>query len=390
MNSAESLTDLLKRLRRWSLAVGVLGLIICGAGAVLSPDQFFRSYLLGYLFWTGIVLGSLALIALHHLTGGGWGFAIQRILESATRTLPLMVLLFVPVLLGMKRLYLWARPEAVAGDAILQHKVLYLNAPFFWARTVAYFAIWAVLIFLFNRWSRQQDRTADPSFTRRLQVLGGPTLVIYVLTVTFAAVDWVMSLDPHWFSTIYGILFVVGQGLTTLAFAIVVIARLVQHAPLSEVVREKHFQDLGNLLLAFVMLWAYISFSQFLIIWSGNLPEEIPWYQHRLHGGWEWIALLLVVFHFALPFVLLLLRTVKRRAATLTRVALAMIVMRFLDLFWIVAPTFHPEQLSLHWLDIAAPVGIGGIWIAVFAWQLHGRPLLPLHDARLEEAFHHE
>lgn len=370
--------------------MGAVALAFCGVGAFQNLGQFYQSYLLGYVFWVGLALGSLALLALHHLVGGGWGFAIQRLLESATRTLPLLVLLFVPIFFGMRELYLWANPEKIAADAILQHKTPYLNVNFFWIRTAAYFAIWMILIFFINKWSLDQDRSANPSLANRLQKISGPGILLYVLTLTFASIDWVMSLDPHWFSTIFGFVFVIGQAVLTMAFAIVAVNWLAPHKPLSEVLRTQHFHDLGNLLMAFVMLWAYISLSQFIIIWSGNLPEEITWYLHRLHGGWQWLALGIVVFHFALPFVLLLSRRTKRRIEILSKVALAMIFMRLVDLFWIVAPNFHPEKLSIHWMDILAPLGIGGLWLATFVWQLKERALLPINDPRMHEAFRHE
>jgi hypothetical protein len=290
----------------------------------------------------------------------------------------------------MKELYLWARPEAVAADEILKQKAPYLNTTFFWIRSAAYFAIWAVFIFFMNKWSREQDSSTKPASTRRLQMLSGPALVVYVMTVSFATIDWVMSLDPHWFSTIYGVIFVVAQGLASLAFAIIIVARLAPQKPLSDHVTSKQFHDLGTLLLAFVMFWAYVAFSQFLIMWSGNLPEEIPWYLHRTHGGWGVMGAMLVILHFALPFVLLLMRAVKQRANVLIKVAGLIIVMRFVDLFWIVAPNFHPESFSIHWLDVAAPIGIGGIWLAVFLRHLQALPLLPMNDPRLQEAFHHE
>lgn len=324
------------------------------------------------------------------MVGGGWGFSIQRMLESGTRTLPLMIVLLLPLAFGVKELYLWAQPEVMAQDKLLQHKVPYLNISFFAIRTAVYFAIWGIFIFWLNRWSKRQDENGDAALSTKLRHLSGPALVIYVLTLTFASVDWVMSLDPHWFSTIYGVLFVVGNGLLTLAFVIVAAVLLAQHKPLSEVMEAKHFHDLGNLMFAFVLLWAYVSFSQFLIIWSGNLPEEIPWYLHRMHGGWQWLALALLLFHFALPFVFLLSRKAKRRVEVLRKVALWMIAMRFIDLFWLIAPSFHAERLTVHWLDIVAPAGIGGLWLAYFVWQLKDRALLPLHDPRLEIAFSHK
>ncbi len=387
MTQLDDLQPQLKRIQLWALLAGIIGIAACAFGAMQNPEQFFRSYLFGFLFWFGIAAGCLAFLMLHHLVSGGWGFVIQRVLESGARTLPLLLLLFVPIYFGMHELYLWARPEAVSADKILQHKSAYLNVDFFWVRTTIYFALWMLFTFLLSKWSHQQDQTANQKLTNRLEALSGPGLVVFVLTATFASVDWVMSLDPHWFSTIFGLLFVVSQGLSTLAFAIIMINLLAKHQPISEVISRRQFHDLGTLMFAFVMLWAYVSFSQFLIIWSGNLPEEIPWYIHRLHGGYGVFATLVLVFHFALPFVLLLLRRVKRSAQYLTKVAFAMLAARFLDLYWIVAPNFHPEELHLHWMDVLAPVAIGGIWLAAFIWLLQGRALLPLHDPRLQEAF---
>ncbi len=390
MNPVAPAPPQLDRLQRQSLMIGVVGLLLYTVGGWANPEQFFRSYLLAYVFWVGISLGSLGVVMLHHLTGGGWGFVIRRLLESGTRTLPLMALLFVPLLFGMSDLYVWARPDAVAADEILQHKSAYLNPSFFMLRTAIYFAAWIGVASLLNRWSGEQDRTAAPGLTRRLQLLSGPGLVLYGLTVTFASVDWVMSLEPHWFSSIYGILFMVGQGLASLAFATALAVALADRPPLSELVSPARLHDLGNLLLAFVMLWTYIAFSQFLIIWSGNLPEEIPWYLHRTGGGWQWIGLFLLAFHFALPFLLLLSRQIKRDARMLMIVSAAIIAMRLVDLYWLVVPAFHPDGVRLHWMDLAAPVGIGGLWMAVFAWQLKQRPLVPIHDPRLKELMTHQ
>jgi hypothetical protein len=295
-------------------------------------------------------------------------------------------LLFVPLLLGVRELYVWARPEQVAGDVLLQHKAAYLNVSSFVLRTAVYFFIWLGVSYFLSKWSFEHDRTAHPSLLRRLETLSGPGLVLYGGTITFATIDWVMSLEPHWYSTIYGLLFIVGQALSALAFAIVVAALLADRKPFSDVLTPGHFHDLGNLLLAFVMLWAYVTFSQYLIIWSGNIAEEVPWYLHRARGGWEWIALSLIVFHFAVPFVLLLSRGTKRRAQVLTKVAGTILFMRLVDLFWLVMPSFPNEGLRIHWLDVATPLGLGGIWLAVFVRQLKGRSLLPLHDPSLEGA----
>ena len=387
MTSLDELQPQLKRIQLWALVAGAVGIAACAFGAMQSSEQFFRSYLFGFLFWFGIAAGSLAFLMLHHLVSGGWGFVIQRMLESAARTLPLLLLLFVPIYFGMHELYLWARPEAVSADKILQHKSAYLNVNFFWVRAALYFALWIFFTFLLSKWSQQQDQTGDQKFTSRLEAISGPGLVLFVLSATFASVDWAMSLDPHWFSTIFGVLFVVSQGLTTLAFVIIMLNLLAKHQPISEVISRRQFHDLGTLMFAFVMLWAYVSFSQFLIIWSGNLPEEIPWYIQRLRGSFGVFATLVLVFHFVLPFVLLLLRRVKRNAAYLTKVAIAMLVARLIDLYWVVAPSFHHGEFHLHWMDLAAPLAIGGIWLAAFIGLLQGRALLPLHDPRMQEAF---
>ena len=385
MNVAATHHPALGQLERRALRVGLAGSAVCGLGAAFNLEQFLQSYLLGYLFWIGIVLGSFALVMLHHLTGGGWGFVIRRCLESATRTLPLMALLILPLLMRLPDLYLWARPEALAHDEILAHKAAYLNVPFFLARTLLYFAIWGALAYWLNRWSNEQDHSPEGGSARRLEMISGPGLAVVGLTVTFASVDWVMSLEPHWFSTIYGLLFLIGDVLATLAFAICIVALVRDRPPLANLASRERFQDLGNLMLAFVMLWAYISFSQYLIIWSGNLAEEIPWYLHRTSTSWSTIAVVLIVFHFALPFVLLLSRRTKRGVATLVTVAVLVLVMRLVDLFWHVAPAFHETELVIHWMDLLAPMAIGGLWLASFARQLNSRPLVPLHHLRLAE-----
>ena len=393
MSQSAQLQTQLNRYQKLALMVGVAALGLCGVGLTLNKAQFFQSYLFGYLFWFGITIGCFSVVALHHLVGGGWGFVIQRILEAGSRTLPLLLVLFVPLFFGMRDLYLWARPEAIVNpagvvvDEILHQKAPYLNVTFFWIRAAVYFGVWSFFIYLLNKWSHEQDRTGYPLITQKIEKLAGPALAGYVLTMSFAAFDWVMSLEPHWFSTIFGVIFVVGQGLTTLAFAIISVKLLEDREPISGVIQTKHFHDLGNLMFAFVLLWAYVSFSQFFIIWSGNLPEEITWYLHRLHGGWGVLAMVIVIFHFFIPFVLLLMRKTKQRSKVLVKIAVAMFCMRFVDLFWTVAPNFNGGKFGIHWMDILAPVGIGGIWIALFLSQLKGRALMPLHDPRLAEAF---
>lgn len=374
-----------ERFQRGSLIVGVIALVLCGLGALASREQFFYSYLMAYSFWLGIALGSLGIFMLHNLTGGAWGVVIRRLLESAMRTLPLMLILFLPLFFGLENLYEWARPEAVAKDPSLQHKSGYLNAPFFLLRSALYFALWIGAAYFLTRWSRDHDRTANPRLIERLRILSGPGLAVYVLTITFASIDWLMSLEPHWYSTIYGVHFLGSHVLSAFALMILVAGWLARGEPFSDVFRPSHFHDLGNLLLAFVMLWAYFAFSQWLIIWSGNLPEEVTWYVRRTRGGWEWIALALIVFHFFLPFFLLLMRGIKRRVQALGALAAAIVFMRLLDIFWYTLPAFHRGALHIHWMDIAAPIGLGGVWLAVFIWQLRLAPLIPLNHPSTKE-----
>jgi hypothetical protein len=386
MSGGEALRARLDRLQQRCFVAGVVGLAVCAAGGFAGPTQFFRSYLVAFMLWAGISLGCLAINMLHHLSGGAWGYGIRRMLEASARTFPLLAVLFLPLLFGLPRLYSWAQPDAVAADPILQYKHLYLNVPFVLVRAAIYFAVWNLLSYFLSKWSAEQDATGDPAIAGRLEALSAPGLILYGLTVTFAAIDWVMSLEPHWFSTIYGMMFMVSQALAAMAFVIVIARLLADLPPLSEAIAPAQFNDLGNLLLAFVMLWAYLSFSQFLLIWSGNLQSEIPWYASRASGGWASLAIFLIVFHFAVPFLLLLSRTVKRRVHVLFAVAAALIFMSLVDLFWLITPAFHHEGPSIHWLDIAAPIGVGGIWLAAFFSQLKGRSLVPLHDASFSEA----
>lgn len=372
------------RYQRHALIVGVAALAACAAGALRWPQDFFRSYLIAFLLWFGVGLGSLALLMIHHITGGAWGAVIRRVLESATRTLPFMAALFVPVLLGMHQLYEWSHAETVARDVILQHKSVYLNVPFFLARAAVYFAAWSLVVYYMNRWSLEQDSDGGPAVALRMEQLSRGGLVLIGLTMSFAAVDWMMSIEPHWFSTIYGMLVIGGQVVSAMAFAIPVVALLsTAGAPLAGAVKRDHLHDLGKLLFAFVMVWTYFHLSQFLIIWSANLPEEIPWYLKRTRGGWQHVAMAIVLLHFLLPFALLLSRDVKRNPRMLASIAAVIIAARLLDLFWMVTPAFSPGHFAVHWMDLLAPVGVGGVWYWIFVRQLRGRSLLAVHDPSL-------
>ncbi len=387
--TADQLIPELARYQRQLLIAGAAGALVSLAGLFWNPTQFLQSYLMGYMLVLGIALGCLALGMVHQLSGGAWGVVIRRPIGAATRTMPLLTLLFLPIVFGLHRLYIWTDLTVVAHDEALQHKALYLNVPFFLVRAAIYFAVWNLLTYFLNRWSLEQDRTADPRFARRMQRLSAGGLILYGLTITFASFDWLMSLEPHWFSTIFGMIVMAGQGLAALAFLLIVLAWLSRRPPLDAIVVPGHFNDLANLMLAFVMLWAYFSFSQYLIIWAGNLPLEIGWYLHRLTNDWRFIGMALIGFHFAVPFVLLLSRTVKRQARLIVKVAAGILVVRVVDLFWLVAPDFHPRGIYVSWLDVVLPLTLFAIWCGAFVWQLRGRAILPVHDPQFDEALGH-
>ena len=389
MTPTETLAGRFDRIQRRAFVLGIAALGLAALDGIRAPEQFFRSYLLAFIFWLGFPLGCAAFLMVHHLTGGFWGLPIRRALEAGTRTLPLITALVLPLLLGLTRLYSWTNPNLVAADDVLKSKHLYLNLPFFLIRNVIYFAVWWALIRGLNRWSDEQDRTGDPRIALRLENMSGPGLVLYGLTVTFFSIDWIMSLEPHWFSTIFGMIFMVLQVLSALALAVFVAGFLSQYEPIASVITSDRFNDLGNLVLTFVMLWAYLSFSQFLVIWAGDLINEIPWYLTRSRGGWAMIALLLIFLSFAIPFFLLLMRPIKRRVETLSALCGALILITFVDVYWMVVPAFEKAGPRFYLLDFLLPVGIGGIWVGAFVAQLKSRPLLPLHDPRFEGALQH-
>lgn len=391
MKQYDALWALLNRIQRIALIVGGVGIVLLIVGAFLSPAQFFQAYLKGYVFWTQIALGCLGILLIHHVAGGAWSAVIQRPLEAGALTLPLMAVLFIPLILGMQSLYIWAVPEIVAEDPLIQFKSPYLNVPFFIGRTILYFVIWIGLAYILNRIARTHDETGDPATFARLKAISAPGLVFFFLATTFASFDWMMSLEPHWFSSAYGAIFTVSAGVAAFAFLILLMTSLTKHLPLSDIVTIQNFNDLGNFQLATVMLWAYVSFSQFLIIWSGNLAEETPWYLTRISNGWQFVAWGLLLFHFVLPFFLLLARPLKRNPNQLSLVAfIVLVIARPLDLLFQIEPAFQPNGLFISWPDIVAPMGIGGIWLAFFVWQLKRSPsAAPLNDPRLQKVKEH-
>jgi hypothetical protein len=375
--------------------VGVVSLIILIAGTIGQGDKhlFFSSYLVALIFWCGPAIGCLGMLMLQHVITGSWGLVVRRVLEAATRTLPFVALLFIPVFVEMftsGHLYHWVHAN---GDEIILRKQPYLTPFFFIVRWAIYFGYWIILATLLNRWSKQQDETGSLTPLRNANRLSGPGIVFFVFAVTFASVDWVMSLDPHWYSTIFGFLYLINWLITAWTFVIATMYWLAKREPMNQVMNPRHFHDIGKLILAFVMLWAYLTLSQYLITWSGNLPEETAWYLRRGSGVWDVLIKFLVVLHFALPFLLLLSRDLKRNAGKLAGVVLLVFLMRMYDVFWTVWPEVsrhgsHGHEPNLHgaWTVIPALLGLGGIWIYLFTRELGKHPLMPPRDPKLEEA----
>lgn len=384
-------TEQIGQLGSRSLVIGGVGVLLAAVGFFVARETFIQSYLIGYIFWVSLTLGALGVLMVHHLSGGAWGMAGRRVWEAATRTLPLMAVLFLPIAFNLEALYSWARPEAV-DDHVIHLKAAYLNAPFFYARAVLFFAIWGTLVFLLNKWSREQDEQPAQLIgpqDRRFRLLSAPGLCLFVLTITFMSVDWVMSLDPHWYSTIFGVLMIGGQGLATMAFTILVLAALVKFEPMNRVAHADVFHDLGKLMFAFTMLWTYFAVSQLLIIWSANLPEEVPFYLERLNGPWRPVSIALLLLQFVLPFLFLLWRDLKRNPQVVKWVALVILIMRVVDITWTIGPVFRHHGSTLHWLDFAVVLAIGLPWLFVFWRSLAGRPLVPARDPYYKEAMAH-
>lgn len=370
----------LRRARLLSLVVGAVAAVLLILGLILDPHQFTRSYLPAWLYWAGISIGCLALVMMQHLSGGVWGATLRRFLEAGAYLLPGMLVLFVPVALRLKDVYPWTHPEVIESNEVLKDKAqFYLTEPAFLVRILIYFVIWSILALLLNRWSGEYDRTADGRLRDRLTRLSGPGMVLFAVTITLASVDLLMSLQPTWYSTIFGVIIAVGMMLSAFAFMIVVLSLLTMRGPLRGVLSGEHFLDLGKLLLAFVIFWTYASFVQFLIIWSGNLPLEIVWYVYRLRGGWQWVGVTLALMQFVLPFFLLLSRGLKSNPRTLILIAGIIVVSQVVNMFWLVVPAFYRSHLTVHWMDPVALIAVGGLWIAAFLWRLGDRPLLPLH-----------
>lgn len=370
------------RWKKIALAVGAIGLAACVIGWITTPRDFFVAYLFAEVFFIGLSLGALGLLMIHHLTAGYWGYGVRRFLEALVENLPLLAVLFIPIFFGLSELYPWRHPGIIAARELLEKKQGYLNTPGFIVRTVVVFVIWIIISQLLLKWSAEQDVTVSVEPTRKMRTLSGPGLVIYPLAMTFAAVDWIMSMEAEWYSTMFPVLICIGQVLGALSLMILLFAWAANRSELGKLAGEENFHKIGNLLLAFVMLWAYLAFGQLLIVWSGNLPAEISWYLHRIAGGWRWVAVFIALFQFFLPFFLLLMRPVKKKRHVLAMVAGCVFTAHIVTIWWTITPSVHAKNVYVDWLTVAAFVGIGGVSCAAFLWNLGKRRLIPLNDPR--------
>jgi hypothetical protein len=379
---SDTLLPQMERVQKSALFVGVAALAVSVIGLFGNAAHFWQSYLFAFIFWAGLTLGCLGIFFLHNVVGGNWGVAIRRLVEAGLKTLPLIVLLAIPIFFALGTLYKWTDAGYRAEHFAVGHKAAYLNPTWFIIRTLLYFLIWIGSGYRILAMANEHDRTGDRALFKRIKARSAPALLVFVVTTTLAFIDWIMSLEPDWYSTIYGWMYTVGQVLLTFSFLVAVLVLLSKREPFVSFLTKQHYHDIGNLMLAFTMLWAYMSFAQFLIIWAENLPDEIPWYVRRFSGGWGYIAWTIAIFHFFVPFFLLLLRFVKKNPTRLRTLAIWIIIMKMLDVFWIVEPAFRQRGLEVYWTDLVTLIGVGGVWLAVFIWNLKSRPLLASHDPR--------
>lgn len=365
---------------------GIAAFVLTLLGLFVNPDQFFHSYLTAYVFWLTVSLGGLFFTMMHHLTGAVWSVVLRRIAEIIMITTPVMAILFIPIIFGIHNLYHWSHGEAAAADELLAHKSPYLNTTFFIIRAVVYFTIWILLARGLYIVSLRQDEGYDYGQVKKMRWVSALGMVLFAISVTFAAFDWLMSLDAHWYSTIFGVYVFAGALVAIISVLIILAAVFRRFGILDAEVTYEHYHDLGKLLFAFMVFWAYMAFSQYFLIWYGNIPEETIWFMHRWEGSWKAITMLLVLGHFVIPFFILIVRGTKRNLKALTFMAAWLLVLHWVDLYWIVFPSLHHHGADFSWMDLTAFIGIGGLFLSMFVRRLAKHPIVPVSDPNLKRS----
>jgi hypothetical protein len=371
-----------------SLIVGIIFLAFSGYGYFQDKTNFFLNYLTAFVFWLSVALGALFFIMIHHITGANWSTVLRRISENIAATMPLMVILFIPILFGIHELYEWSHPELVDPNSAQFDKIIYgksgfLNIPFFYIRTAVYLIVWTWLALSLRKKSLVQDNGHNDKITSSFKKLSAQGIILFAITITFASFDWLMSLDPHWFSTIFGVYIFSGSLLAFLCFLVIMLTYHRKNNAFNNIFTIEHYHDIGKLIIAFIIFWAYMAFSQYFLIWYANLPEENYWFLYRWENSWKYISLLIIFGHFVLPFIALITRIAKRSVIFMSAVSIWILVMHYLDLYWLVLPTHHRDGIHFNFYDIAPLLGIGGLFVWYF-WRLHSsKPVIPVSDPSL-------
>lgn len=366
--------------------VGVLGILASCAGYALDRAQLFHSFLVAFIFWMTLALGSLFFTMLQHLTGARWSVVLRRIPETVMSNLPGMLVFLVPLFFGIPYLFHWSHADVVAKDHLLQHKAPYLNVQFFVIRSLVFFAVWWLLSRALYRNSVRQDAGNQPGLTSKMHGVSAPGMILFALTSSFFAFDWVMSLDAHWYSTMFGVYIFAGSVLSSIAFITIIVFALRRHGVLSGQITVEHHHDLGKLMFAFTIFWSYITFCQYLLIWYSSIPEETVWYFNRWQGSWKSVSILIILGHFALPFIVLLGRDAKRSTPVLVVISLWLLLMHYVDLYWLVMPNLHPTGMHVSWMDLSTMVGIGCIFLWWIGRRFTQQALMPLGDPSLKDS----
>ena len=369
------------------LGVGIAGLVLSAIGFFLNTQQFYFSYLVSFVFFTGIAIASVFMVMFHHITRSKWGVVVRRIPETFGANIWIWAVFALPVIMGIHTLYHWSHEDVVAADHILQGKAAFLNTTFFIVRQVIYFAIWGFVGHRLYKASVELEKTGDWGITTLMRKISAPGILLFALSTAFAGFDWLMSLDPHWFSTMFGVYFFAISFQSFWAVMILMVLFLRSQGLLKNTISQAHIYDLGAWLFAFTVFYAYIAFSQFMLIYYANLPEETLWFYDRLEGGFQYIAYAMLLLRFVLPFLTLLNREQKHRLGVLRFVAIVVVVMHFLEIYWITMPAMHSEEahgLHFSWMDITTFLGLGGIFFWLFFKKFQKNSMIPENDPKLD------